>query len=413
MNRGVISILLSWLIIPLWGQPQFDCHKVTQTLNSFEQRTAMLRTDNPDLVRLHYLFAKDIDQELKNYFDMLIRNVRQCPDLVYYDVLRRYDEVSFAIKLKMDSLDMLKNQTDTLFMKEALHSLLKGEKQEALTWIEKALQHNPHNAEAKVLRCEIFLRTPQYTRCVEFVHDIYNHTSLNYELEKRVSDITATLYNKLYNTGDSLIKNDQAADALHIFTILEEFCHNMPSNYCNDDYYRGILRSKSGVYESYIIIAKVALERKNHESAIRFLEYAEQYRNENLEFIKLSDQTQNEVTIAKIKKAIEMHQNEIKFQNDSTRNNTVENKSNHTSSSLNLYVAIAEPESSSQNSMPQDSIETIITEYRRLVIDAAYFFAISDYEQARTAVVRARQLEECHCFPIDARIALIYNNLNW
>ena len=57
----------------------------------------------------------------------------------------------------------------------------------------------------------------------------------------------------------------------------------MPSGYCNDDYYHGILRSKSGVYESYLKIASVARERKNFEMEKRFLQYAQDYLNENPE----------------------------------------------------------------------------------------------------------------------------------
>ncbi|MDR1113114.1 MAG: hypothetical protein LBL18_05090 [Bacteroidales bacterium] len=407
---GLMSASLLLLCVTLFGQQPFDCKQVMPVLNAFEQRAAALRTDNPDLVRLHYLFAKDLDKELKDYLDTLLNHVRQCPDLVYYEVVRRYDEVSFAIRLKLDSLYLLKNQTDTLFIEEAKQLLAIHKWEEALAWIEKALQHNPDNAEAKVLRCEIYLHTPQYTRCVELVHDIYNNALLDYELEKRVSDITAMLYNRLYNTGDSLIKNDQAADALQIFTILEEFCHNMPSNYCNDDYYRGILRSKSGVYESYIIIARVALERKNYESALRFLDYAEQYKNENQEFIKFADQTQNEITINAIQKAIDAHNNSGKASLYTAEN---EYDSDTIADIPTTAVMAEKPAKVAENLTAEQFTQAMAVEYHRLVIDAAYYFAIGNYDQARTLVIRARELEQCHCFPVDARILVIYNNLSW
>ena len=74
------------------------------------------------------------------------------------------------------------------------------------------------------------------------------------------------------------MKNDRSAEALEVFLALEQFCTNMPSGYCNDDYYRGILRSREGVYESYLSIAREAERRHNYEMARKFYLYAEEYR---------------------------------------------------------------------------------------------------------------------------------------
>ena len=59
------------------------------------------------------------------------------------------------------------------------------------------------------------------------------------------------------------------------------FCNNMPSGYCNDDYYKGIVLSREGVYESYISIAKEAEKRGNHEMSRKFYQYAEEYLRKN------------------------------------------------------------------------------------------------------------------------------------
>ena len=72
-----------------------------------------------------------------------------------------------------------------------------------------------------------------------------------------------------------------SAEALEVFTTLEQFCHNMPSNYCNDDYYKGILRSKTGVFNSYLAVAEAALRRGNADMARLFWEYALQYKETN------------------------------------------------------------------------------------------------------------------------------------
>lgn len=60
----------------------------------------------------------------------------------------------------------------------------------------------------------------------------------------------------------------------------------MPSNYCNDDYYKGIIRSKTGVFQSYIKISRVALTRGYPDIAENFYEYARDYEQTNHEEIQ-------------------------------------------------------------------------------------------------------------------------------
>jgi hypothetical protein len=154
----------------------------------------------------------------------------------------------------------------------------------------------------------------------------------------------------------------------------------------------------------------VAAERKNYKGAIRFLDYAEQYKSENQELVTFSDQTQNEITIATIQKAIDAHNNSYKETVDSTENNS------DSMTDVSATDASVEEPVKTETALlqPPDMAEqqAMTTEYRRLVIDAAYYFAIGNYEQARTLVTRARELEQCHCFPVDARISVIYNSLS-
>ena len=67
----------------------------------------------------------------------------------------------------------------------------------------------------------------------------------------------------------------------------------MPTDYCNDDYYKGIVQSKFGVYESYIKIADVALERGYPEIAHNFALYAQQYVEENKNEIACTEELES------------------------------------------------------------------------------------------------------------------------
>ncbi|MDR2868775.1 MAG: hypothetical protein LBV46_04455, partial [Bacteroidales bacterium] len=70
------TLLLLLLHCGLSAQQAFDCETVIPTIQQYDVRVAQLHTNEPRLVSLNYLLAKDIDTELKRYFDTLVVNVR-------------------------------------------------------------------------------------------------------------------------------------------------------------------------------------------------------------------------------------------------------------------------------------------------------------------------------------------------
>jgi rubrerythrin len=133
----------------------------------------------------------------------------------------------------------------------------------------------------------------------------------------------------------------------------------MPSNYCNDDYYHGILRSKEGVYESYLTIAKVAREKGYLDIEQSFLNYANEY-------LKANEELQEQLN----KKAQER-------------------------------AAI--------------DTSSIVQQYYKLIVDGLDRYIKNEHESAIQKFKIAQALESCNCFEKDARLPLFIKNaeLGW
>lgn len=259
-------------------QAQVSCESVEARVRDWSIRLSQLNCEDPEIISLHYLYLQDVRNEMQQFYNVELPKMINCPQKDYYQVKALFNKVRYRAECLQAILGERRDKVDYIFYQKACEDLLYADTANALYHLDRALQYNLLQPEALLLKSKLMLAQQQYQESVTLIHQIYTKAELNEEQERAVSDFTLELYDKLYNRGNALVKSGHAADALELFLALEHFCSNMPSGYCNDDYYRGILLSREGVYESYISIAKEAERRHNMEMARKFYRYAEEYR---------------------------------------------------------------------------------------------------------------------------------------
>ncbi len=263
--------LLSWAQIP--------CDSISATFRHWQERMDQLNSQDPEIISLHYLFLQDIRHEIDNFQKKTLPTLSSCLLTDYYDTKSQFNKISYTADQLELILKKQKDRVDQIFYEQAVEELQFSDTANALYNLDRALQFNKYQPQALLLSAQLELAQDHYQRAVDLIHILYINAEIDEDMEKSVSDFTLVLYEKLYNTGDALAKSGHSADALEIFLALEQFCSNMPSGYCNEDYYQGIIRSREGVYDSYIAIAKEAEKRHNTEMAKKFYRYAEEYKN--------------------------------------------------------------------------------------------------------------------------------------
>ena len=247
----------------------------------WDARLDELDYEDPEIVSLHYLFLQDIRKEMGKIDGQLNTTLARNPKADFYATKQAFRHVNSKAEQMNEIFAERKSLVDHEFYLRAVEEMHFRDTSRAMYNLERALQYNPHNPDAMLLKCKILLAQKQFQPCVDLIHQVYTQTELSDEQEMAVSDFTLELYDKLYTHGSDLVKNGRSAEALEVFLALEHFCNNMPSGYCNDDYYKGIVLSREGVYESYLSIAREAEKRGNHEMSRKFYQYAEEYLRKN------------------------------------------------------------------------------------------------------------------------------------
>ena len=276
-----IKIFFVMLLTWVGTTAQVPADSLPSLFQRWDTRLSELNYEDPEIVSLHYLFLQDILKNMDKIGNQLNTTLARNPRMDFYATKQAYRHIRSKAERMNATFAAHKSRVDQEFYLRAVEELSFRDTAQTMYHLDRALQYNPHNPDAMLLKCKILLAQNQYQPCVDLIHKVYTQTTLTEEQENAVSDFTLELYDRLYTHGDELVKSGRAAEALEVFLALEHFCNNMPSGYCNDDYYKGILRSREGVYESYLSIAREAEKRGNREMAKKFYQYAEEYLRRN------------------------------------------------------------------------------------------------------------------------------------
>ena len=384
------------------AQTNINCEKAASILPAIQKKADNITTTDPELISLHYLFVIDLLEQLSQYETEYLPNLHYCETIDFYEAKHRFRRAKNQLLQLKDTLEIQRHRVDTLFYLQAVDELHHDDIQLADYYLDRALEFNRLNTDALITKAKILFARGEYDECIEQIHILYNEAPLTEENEHELSDFTSAFYDKLFTTGDSLVRIGHEADALPVFLTLESFCHDMPSAYCNDDYYKGIIRSKTGVYESYLKIAQVAWKKGNHEMSYTFLDYAQEYLDNSEEPLEPSHE------YLQFKEMLEKERmaSHVSEQDDIPTSTGESGIGTSGASSDTLTV----PESIPIPSVAYDAGQH--ARYQKLLTDALYDCYLGDKAAARKKLKAALDLEACGCFPRDGRVQLVYDGLS-
>ena len=226
---GIIIVLLLALA---GATAQVPADSLSKMFQRWDTRLSELNYEDPEIVSLHYLFLQDILKEMDKTGKQLNTTLVRSPKVDFYATKQAFLRIHNKAERINEVFTQRKSLVDHEFYLRAVEEMAYRDTTSAIYHLERALQYNPHNPDAMLLKCKILLDQRQFQPCVDLIHKVYTQTELNDEQENAVSDFTLELYDRLYTHGSELVKSGRAAEALEVFLALEHFCNNMPSGYC-------------------------------------------------------------------------------------------------------------------------------------------------------------------------------------
>ena len=405
MKQSRLIFLYLFIHSSLLFSQTVDCEKMVTFLNEKETQIAHLNLQDPDYIPLHFLIAKDISKELVQFRQEVVPYFTACEQITFNKLINKYDDLKNNLQLKQDSLSWLNEHIHLIFYEQALYEYRLKNEADAEYYLQRCLQYNDTFPDAILLKLNKLLEKNHFEACLSLLNSLYYETQMNRAQEMQAIEFTAQFYSKLYNTADSLVKIEHAAEALTLFEVLERFCLNLPTAYCNDDYFHGVLRSKSGIYESYLAIAKVAEKRGNPTIAAHFYQYAQEYL-ENNPYLQNAESTKAE---SKKGEKDEM----IRELDDKMIVDT-----SHSSPLIPDYSPLISdsspliPDSSPLIPVDAETPAAIKDKYDNLVLQGLALCIKEELSESYKIFLAAKKLEDCNCFITDFRVDLMIQELS-
>jgi hypothetical protein len=409
-----------------------DCEKTVTFLKEKEIQIAHLNLHDPDYIPLHFLIAKDITKELVQFRKEVIPYFTECEEITFSGLINKYDELINNLQIKQDSLSWLNANIHLIFYEQALFEYQFNNEADADYYLQRSLQYNDTFPDAILLKLNKLLDKNHFEACLSLLNSLYYETQMNRAQEMHAIEFTAQFYSKLYNTADSLVKMEHAAEALALFEVLERFCLNLPTSYCNDDYFHGVLRSKSGIYESYLAIAKVAEKRGNTAIATHFYQYAQEYlesnpylqnaereKEEREKEERKKEERKTEEREKEERKKEERKKEEMEKEKPLVAEGTNPRMQESTKEEKEKGEPLGMPkplvaESNTQSTTPllTETPATIKEKYDNLVIQALALCINEEFSESYKMFLAAKKMEECNCFKTDFRVELMLRELS-
>ena len=373
---------------------------------------------DPDYIPLHYLIAKDLNKELQQFRNETIPFLSECPPITFYTLINQYDKLINTLQLKTDSLYLLNQNVYLIYYEKAVAEYRHNNETDGDYFLQRSLQYNAVFPNAILLKLEKLLKKNSFNSCLSLMNTLYYDIEMSQEQERETILFTDKFYDKLYKTGDSLMKIEHAAEALELFEILETFCLNLPSAYCNDDYYHGVLRSKTGIYDSYIAIAKAAEKRGNPKIAAHFYQYAEEYLESNpylktYEPVNVTDakilptlpNVSSATVVTGVAVVAEVAEVTV-IESVANVTEVLDIKKNKEIKEGNTVI------SNLEGNEPKLSPKEILDKYYTMILQGLALCIKEEFSDSYHLFLEAKKLEECQCFEPDFRVELMLKELS-
>jgi hypothetical protein len=211
MPRHFCLILL--LFTALLGHAQMVADSLPAMFQRWETRLDELNYEDPEIVSLHYLFHQDILKNMDKIGNQLNTTLARNPRMDFYATKQAYRHIRSKAERMNATFAAHKSRVDQEFYLRAVEELSFRDTARTMYHLDRALQYNPHNPDAMLLKCKILLAQNQYQPCVDLIHKVYTQTTLTEEQENAVSDFTLELYDRLYTHDSTLVKSGRSAEA--------------------------------------------------------------------------------------------------------------------------------------------------------------------------------------------------------
>ncbi|MDD5571488.1 MAG: hypothetical protein PHD97_10095, partial [Bacteroidales bacterium] len=208
--------------------------------------------------------------------------------------LKGYDPIGFLVKLNdienrtnllIDKFDKLEKGLDELYYRKGMEKLIYNENVPAYKYFQKSVVANPHYAPSNYQLAFLDFVNNRKKDAYERALNVLNKMNPEERLREQTIKLVNIIFNKYISESDEFIRREKYHDAVALLDSAELLFGNSRVITRKEKLAGNLYVAKYGIYSSFLMFCKRAIETRNFDIAETYLLRAIEFQQKNIKYI--------------------------------------------------------------------------------------------------------------------------------
>ncbi|HNW99362.1 MAG TPA: hypothetical protein PKK00_13215 [Bacteroidales bacterium] len=270
-----------------------DYYNSEFSISAAKEKLSEINLTYIDLVKVYDIKLKEIEKTMTEIYnkDFIAKLGLYSHDPI--DFINKFSTLNVKVKTLRSKINEMLSTLDVVNYNKAIECLSKNDTTNALNYLKKSAIANPYYSPAFLLMARILYLKNELTESGKNLINITTRLNPNQEILKQVIKLADSLDKRFIARGESSILAEDYHAALNILNDAKNFCSNIKVINCPESLQKSIAKAKYGIYKSFLIVSKKAVDTDNLDIAEIYITNAKDFQDTNSSDIISSSEADN------------------------------------------------------------------------------------------------------------------------
>jgi tetratricopeptide (TPR) repeat protein len=241
-------------------------HQNDSLFYQWQKALDKINLSNVDLLPIYKFNLDDIENEATVYISNQFENLLALSKVDNTNYLTKVSKLFNRIKTIKNYLTSTLPEMDEMLYRKGKECEQQENYEKAVYYYQRSLDYNPTHCQSCLALSNYYILQKNYTKPIGLLSNLYKDTSQTIDNHS----VANNLYQILLLTAEEDIKKNDYYSALKTLDTLENFCSQMPVNFCDSKYKLLQEEAKQGIYNAYFDVIRQAIRNERFALSINY-----------------------------------------------------------------------------------------------------------------------------------------------
>ncbi|MDY0014811.1 MAG: tetratricopeptide repeat protein [Bacteroidales bacterium] len=241
-------------------------HQNDSLFYQWQKALDKINLSNVDLLPIYKFNLDDIENAATTYVSNQFENLLALSKVDNTNYLTKVSKLFNRINTIKNYLASTLPEMDEMLYRKGKECEQQENYEKAVYYYQRSLDYNPTHCQSCLALSNYYIHQKNYTKPIGLLSNLYKDTSQIIDNHS----VANNLYQILLLTAEEEIKKNDYYSALKTLDTLENFCRQMPFNFCDSKYKLLQEEAKQGIYNAYFDVIRQAIRNERFALSINY-----------------------------------------------------------------------------------------------------------------------------------------------